>query len=161
MHQLFYNGTNWADEDLTAETGAPQANPLAVSAFSVGNYQYVYYVDLNHDVHQLLYNNSGWTDTDLTEIVGGPQAGGQLVAFTTSPAMHVFYTEADNNDVHQIFNTNGTNWQDQDLTVVTGGASVGGEGVSGFNIGNYQYIYFLDDCRSRSSISLQQLQLVR
>jgi hypothetical protein len=144
VHQLFYNGTNWADEDLTAETGAPQANPFSVAAFSVGNYQYVYYVDLYGDVHQLLYNNSGWADTDLTEIAGGPQARGQLVAFTTSPAVHVFYTEGDNNDVHQIFNTNGTNWQDQDLTVVTGGATVGGEGVSGFNIGNYQYIYFLD-----------------
>jgi hypothetical protein len=144
VHQLFYNGTNWADEDLTADTGAPQANPFSVAAFSVGNYQYVYYVDLYGHVHQLLYNNSGWADTDLTEITGGPQARGQLVAFTTSPAVHVFYTEGDNNDVHQIFNTNGTNWQDQDLTAVTGGATVGGEGVSGFNIGNYQYIYFLN-----------------
>jgi hypothetical protein len=144
VHQLFYNGTNWADDDLTALTGAPQANPFSVAAFAVGNYQYVYYVDLYGHVHQLLYNNSGWADTDLTGITGGPQARGQLVAFTTSPAVHVFYTEGDNNDVHQIFNTNGTNWQDQDLTVVTGGATVGGEGVSGFNIGNYQYIYFLD-----------------
>jgi len=144
VHQLFYNATNWADEDLTAKTGAPQANPFSVTAFSVGNYQYVYYVDLYGDVHQLLYNNSGWADTDLTEINGGPQARGQLVAFTTTPEVHVFYTEGNNSDVHQIFNTNGTNWQDQDLTVVTDGATVGGEGVSGFNIGNYQYIYFLD-----------------
>jgi hypothetical protein len=144
VHQLFYNGTNWADGDLTTETGAPQANPFSVAAFSVGNYQYVYYVDLYGHVHQLLYNNSGWADTDLTEITGGPQARGQLAAFTTSPAVHVFYTEGDNNDVHQIFNTNGTNWQDQDLTAVTGGPTVGGEGVSGFNIGNYQYVYFLD-----------------
>ena len=144
VHQLIYNGTSWADEDLTAEAGAPQANPFSVTAFSVGNYQYVYYVAFGGDVHQLLYNNSGWSDTDLTEITGGPQARGQLVAFTTSPAVHVFYTEGDNNDVHQIFNTNGANWQDQDLTVATGGATVGGEGVSGFNIGNFQYIYLLD-----------------
>ena len=145
VHQLFYNGTNWANEGLTAKTGASQTNPFAVTACSVGNYQYVYGVDLYGHVHQLLYNNSGWADTDLTEITGGPQGRGQLVAFTTgSPAVHVFYTEADNNDVHQIFNTNGTNWQDQDLTAATGGATVGGEGVYGFNIGNYQYIYFLD-----------------
>ena len=145
VHQLFYNGTNWADEDLTAKTGASQTNPFSVTAFSVGNYQYVYYLGLYGHLHQLLYNNSGWADTDLTEITGGPQARGQLVAFTTgSPAVHVFYTEADNNDVRQIFTTNGTNWQDQDLTAATGGATVGGEGVYGFNIGNYQYIYFLD-----------------
>src|ERR1035438_10343752 len=47
VHQLFYNGTNWADEDLTAETGAPQADPFSVTAFSVGNYQYVYYLELD------------------------------------------------------------------------------------------------------------------
>ena len=93
VHQLFYNGTNWADEDLTAETGAPQANPFSVTAFSVGNYQYVYYLDaFLGDVHQLLYDNSGWADTDLTAIVGGPKTQGQLVAFSTSPAVHVFYS---------------------------------------------------------------------
>jgi hypothetical protein len=145
LRQLFYNGTNWSDEDLTAETGAPEPNEYAVSAFSIGNYQYVYYIDLNYDLHQLLYNNSSWIDTDLTKIVGGPQAFGQLVAFTTSPAVHIFYKDVNTGHVHQIFNTNGTNWQDQDLTVITGGASGDGNGMTGFNIGNYQYIYFLDD----------------
>jgi hypothetical protein len=144
VHQLFYNGTNWSDEDLTAETGAPQANPYSIAAFSVGNYQYVYYIDLYHDVHQLLYNNRYWADTDSTQIAGGPQAIGQLVAFTTAPAVHVFYREASNSDVHQLFNPNGTNWQDQDLTVVTGGPAAGGS-LSGFNIDNYQYIYLIAD----------------
>ncbi len=145
LHQLFYNGTNWSDEDLTAETGAAEPNQYAVSAFSIGNYQYVYYTDLNYDLHQLLYNNSNWADTDLTKIVGGPQAFGQLVAFTTSPAIHVFCKDVNTGHIHQIFNTNGTNWQDQDLTLTTGGASGDGNGLTGFNIGNYQYIYFLDD----------------
>jgi hypothetical protein len=144
LHQLFYNGTNWADEDLTAETGAPAPNQYAVAAFSIGNYQYVYYTDLSGDLHQLLYNNSNWADTDLTQIVGGPQAFGQLVAFTTSPAIHVFYKDVNTGHVHQTFNTNGTNWQDQDLTVATGGGSGDGNPMTGFNIGNYQYIYFLD-----------------
>jgi Fungal fucose-specific lectin len=144
MHQLFYNGTNWSDEDLTAEAGAPHANPYSIAAFSVGNYQYVYYIDLYGDVHQLLYNNSYWADTDLTEIAGGPQAIGQLLAFTTAPAVHIFYREGSNSDVHQLFNTNGTNWQDQDLTVVTGGPAAGGS-LSGFNIGNNQYIYLIAD----------------
>ena len=144
IHQLFFNGTNWSDEDLTAETGAPEADQYPVSAFSVGNYQYVFYCDVNNDLHQLLYNNSDWTDTDLTKIVGGPQAGQQLVAFTTSPAIHVFYTDLNSGHIHQTFNTNGTNWQDQDLTVITGGAPQGGNGVTGFHIGNFQYLYFFD-----------------
>jgi hypothetical protein len=144
LHQLFYNGSTWSDEDLTAETGAPLPNEYGVAAFSVGNYQYVYYTDLNYDLHQLLYNNTDWTDTDLTKIVGGPQTYGQLVAFTTSPAIHVFYTDVNSGHIHQIFNTNGTNWQDQDLTVTTGGAPQGGNGLMGFNIGNFQYLYFFD-----------------
>jgi hypothetical protein len=144
VHQLFFNGTSWSDEDLTVETGAPLPNEYAVSAFSVGNYQYVYYTDLNYDLHQLLYNNSTWADTDLTKIVQGPQAFGQLVAFTTSPAVHVFYKDVNTGHVHQIFNTNGTNWQDQDLTVTTGGAAGDGNAMTGFHIGNFQYLYFFD-----------------
>jgi hypothetical protein len=143
VHQLFFNGTNWSDEDLSAETGAPMADQYP-SAFSVGNYQYVFYCDVNNDLHQLLYNNSAWGDTDLTKIVGGPPASGPLVAFTTSPAIHVYYTEVQSGDVHQIFNTNGTNWQDQDLTVITGGTANDGTALTGFNIGNFQYLYFYD-----------------
>jgi hypothetical protein len=118
----------------------------------VGNYQYVYYVSDNNHLHQLLYDNYNWTDSDLTAQTGGPQVSRfNLVAFTTTPAVHVYYMElADfyHQHIHQMFNTNGSNWQDQDLTNLTGGAS-GNVGIpfqmAGFNIGNFQYVYFLSD----------------
>jgi hypothetical protein len=148
VHQLFYNGSAWSDEDLTAITRAPNTAFNQTAGFSVGNFQYVYYTDLNYHLHQMLYNNVGWGDTDLTALTGGPDnASDHLVAFTTTPAIHVFYIDIQSAHVHQIFNTNGTNWQDQDLTAITGGTAAAGsglDGMAGFNIANFDYLYFAD-----------------
>ncbi len=146
VHQLFYNGTSWSDEDLTALTGGPAASNT-VTGFSVGNFQYVYYVSHDSDVHQLLYNNSAWVDSDITILSG--HSGNAisvygLVAFTTTPALHVYYQDNTTADIHQLFSANGTTWQDQDLSLLTGAP----EPVnlwSGFNIGNLQYLYYQDD----------------
>jgi Fungal fucose-specific lectin len=145
VHQLFYNGTSWADSDLTALAKGPQAfGP--VTGFSVGNFQYVYYISStspNH-VHQLLYNNSNWVDSDLTALTGGkPGTIAQMVAFTTSPALHVYYRDADSSHIHQLFSDNGTSWQDTDLTISTG-APLSIYLSAGMNHGNLQYVYFVD-----------------
>jgi hypothetical protein len=145
LQQLFYNGSNWTNENLNQAVGLYQYS--GISGFSVGNYQYVFYTGSDGDVHQMLYNNSGWADTDVT-IVSGTSAiasnGSNMVAFTTSPALHVFYTASDSH-VHQLYATNGTNWQDQDLTVTTKGPNANfAYGMAGFNVGNFQYVYYLD-----------------
>ena len=145
LHQLFYNGSNWADLDLNQAVGLYQYS--GISGFSVGNFQYVFYIGSDANVHQMLYNNAGWVDTDVT-VASGTSAiasnGSNLVAFTTSPALHVFYTSSDSH-VHQLFATNGTNWQDQDLTVTTKGPDANfAYGMAGFNVGNFQYVYYLD-----------------
>ncbi len=147
VHQLFYNGISWADEDLTVLSGGPTAFST-VTGFSVGNYQYVYYVNNgfpNH-VHQLLYNNVKWVDSDLAALSGTPQQDASflgLVAFTTTPALHVYYVDGNSLGVHQLFSNDGTTWQDQDLTSITGGPQLSVL-TSGFNIKNFQYVYFTD-----------------
>ena len=147
LHQLFYNGISWADLDL--HQAAPGVcDYCGISGFSVANYQYVYYIDAaNDEVHQMLYNNAQWVDTDLSYVSGASvvsYAGSNVIAFTTTPALHVFYT-SDDSHVHQLYATNGTNWQDQDLTTLTGGPLANpSNGMSGFNIGNFQYVYYLD-----------------
>ena len=143
VHQLFYNGVSWSDEDLTTLSGAAPATPgSSISGFSVGNYQYVYYIGEEEDVHQLLYNNSGWTDTDLSALTGGPIAL-ELFALTTSPALHVYYVDYNDFHIHQLFSPDGSSWQDQDLSSLTGGTTAAGHWMSGFNIGNFQYAYFV------------------
>jgi hypothetical protein len=142
VHQLFYNGVSWSDEDLTALSGAaPATGGSSISGFSVGNYQYVYYIGEDEDVHQLLYNNSRWTDTNLSVLAGAPIAF-ELFAFTTSPALHVYYLDADAH-VRQLFSPDGSKWQDQDLSSLTGGTTAAGNWMSGFNIANFQYLYFV------------------
>jgi hypothetical protein len=141
IHQLFYNGTSWSDQDLTALVGAPPATETPMAGFSVGNFQYVFYNSGgNAHVHQLLYNNLNWTDSDLTAITGAPMSfDTALVAFSTNPAIHVFFMDM-NMRIHQLFSADGTNWEDQDLTSITGG-TIGSEnsplnGIAAFNVGN-------------------------
>jgi hypothetical protein len=142
VHQLFYNGVSWSDEDLTTLSGATANGGGSISGFSVGNFQYVYYVGDDEDVHQLLYNNSRWIDTDLSYLTGGPIAV-ELFAFTTSPALHVYYVDYNDFHIHQLFSPDGSRWQDQDLSSLTGGTTAAGHWMSGFNIGNFQYVYFV------------------
>ena len=156
VHQHFYNGVSWSDDDLTALSGGPAASGQ-VSGFSVGNFQYVYYVSLKapQHVHQLLYNNVGWADSDLTVLSKSKvQAINYygLVAFTTSPALHVFYQQYPTGDIHQLYSTDDKTWQDQDLTTLTG-APQPYILWSGFNIGNLQYVYYQDNV----SLDLHQL----
>ena len=144
LHQLYYNGSNWADENLNQAVGLYQYS--GISGFSVDNFQYVFYTGSDGDVHQMLYNGS-WGDTDVT-VASGTAAiasnGSNMVAFTTSPALHVYYTSSDSH-VHQLYATNGTNWQDQDLTATTKGPNANfAYGMAGFNVGNFQYVYYLD-----------------
>jgi hypothetical protein len=149
VHQLFYNGTSWQDDDLTMLSGGPPAAACTtVTGFSVGNYQYVYFVAADASIHQLLYNNFNWTDSNLTVLSGAPQCQcSNVLAFTTTPAVHIYYTAYPVFHVHQIFTPDGTRWQDQDLTEMTGGPN-GPDlpyQLAGFNIGNLQYVYFLSD----------------
>ncbi|MFZ1918777.1 MAG: hypothetical protein WAU58_14475 [Terriglobales bacterium] len=156
VHQHFYNGVSWSDDDLTALSGGPPASGQ-VSGFSVGNYQYVYYVSRNvpQDVHQLLYNNAGWVDSDLTVLSKSKVKAKNdigLVAFTTSPALHVYYQQYGTGDIRQLYSTDGTTWQDQDLTTLAG-APQPFILWSGFNIGNLQYVYYQDN----ANLDLHQL----
>jgi|HubBroStandDraft_5_1064220.scaffolds.fasta_scaffold16156_3 hypothetical protein len=146
VHQLFYNGSSWSDEDITSQAQAPLALANSpVTGFSVDNLQYVYNIGSDHHLHQLFYNNSSFADTDLTKASGGPlvRTTTKLVAFTTgSPVIHVYY-QSSNGHVHQAFTTTGSNWQDQDLTTIAHGASSRAGWIAGFNIGNLQYVYFV------------------
>lgn len=147
VHQIFYNGTSWGDEDLTTLSGGPTAG-YSVAGFSVGNFQYVYYVTAfaPYHVHQLLYNNASWVDSDLTALSGATKQANnnyRIVAFTTSPALHVYYQEYATNNIHQLYSTDTTTWQDQNLTTLTGAAQPSYL-WAGFNIGNLQYLYYQD-----------------
>jgi hypothetical protein len=99
-------------------------------------------------VHQLYYDNSNWTDTDLTSLTGGPSpAFVGMTAFNTTPNndLHVFYISYSDSHVHELF-YNGSSWVDADITSATGGVPAATSWflvpISGFALGNAQYVYF-------------------
>jgi hypothetical protein len=161
IHQRYPNGTGvWIDEDLTSETRAPLTDPYSyVTGFSVQNFQYVFYADVNDHIHQLLYNNSNWSDSDITAMGGGAISTSFccLFAMTTTPnnQVHVYYGSTNSYggpsmDLHQLF-FNGSRWSDLDLTIAGGGSEMGfspyggtGSTISGVTIGNHQYVFYED-----------------
>jgi hypothetical protein len=127
VHQLFFNGTSWSDEDLTAETGAFYPEGGWWAGFSIENYQYLFYPDIYGYLHELYYNNSNWTDVDLTVQIGAPPLGGYapiiydpITAFVVpgTQTMEVFYTTA-SGDIYQLSSSDNSSWSQQDLTTLT------------------------------------------
>lgn len=100
-------------------------------------------------IHHLWYNNSTWQDQDLTALTGGPGAnGGELAAiaaFRTIPndQLHVYYVDP-NDHMRQLY-YNGASWSDQDLTALADGPPAQPFSVSGFAIGNLQYVFYLSN----------------
>jgi len=141
VHQLYFNNTSWSDQDLTAATGGPTAGVAGISAFAIGNLQYVFYVASDSHVHELNYNNSTWSDTDLTSQVGGNLATqANIVAFPTRPnnQFHVYYQDQNSSDEYQLY-FNGKSWTYQDLTSITG-AHCYTDWTAGIATGNLQHI---------------------
>lgn len=143
IHQLYFNGTVWSDENLTSTTKGVTARPSqsGISGFSIGNFQYVYFLGTDGHVHEYSYVNS-WVDTDVTKKTGGAtaQALNRLVAFATGSQRHVYFV-ATNATIHQLY-WNGTQWFDQNLTNITEGATAEGPDIAGCAINNHQYIFF-------------------
>jgi hypothetical protein len=97
-------------------------------------------------IHHLWYNNTLWQDQDLTTLTGGGIAtsSGAIAAFYTTPnrQLHVYYVDNNSQHVHQLYD-NGTSWSDSDLTASTGGPAAYPYGITGFSIGNLQYVFYV------------------
>lgn len=160
LHQLYFNGTSWSDQNLTAWTGAicypgtpfPPAGAGYIAGFAVGNTQHLFCPGLDatkqheHLLH-IYYNNSTWTYEDITAKVGGSSlAFNGIVTGFRYPGknqLEVYSTTFDGH-VHQ-FTSKGKKWTDLDLTVAMG-APVDdwyGGGVAFPTSGNNQFhIYY-------------------
>ena len=121
VHQLHYNNSYWADQNLNGVQADP--HPLAAFITTPNNQQHVYYLSYSNSsahVHQLFYNGVSWADEDLTVLSGGPTARGFSPAgFSVGNYQYVYYTsDSYPYHVHQLLYNN-VSWVDSDL----GGAS--------------------------------------
>jgi hypothetical protein len=143
VHQAYFNGASWIDEDLTVSGNGSTAFPFAMSAFNIGNLQYVFYVATTNHVHELYYNNDDWTDTDITASANGSLAYYQgLLALVTKPnnQFHVFYQTQAGAGTHQLY-FNGSTWVDENITTLTNGAYCDTDWFVGIAVEHEQHIF--------------------
>ena len=119
VHQLLYNNSNWADQNLFGTTADPQTG---IASFTTpGGDIHNFYRASNGDVHQLFFNGTSWGDEDLTAGGFGPPAiaGSAFSGFSIQNFQYVYFV-SQNQHVHQLLYNNST-WVDTDLTAAIGG----------------------------------------
>jgi hypothetical protein len=146
VHHLWYNNSNWQDEDLTALTGVSAADGAIAAFDTTPNHQlHVYYTDNTQGhVHQLYYDGS-WSDDDLTATTGGPAAIQYAMAgFAIGNFQYVFYVSNTDFHVHELSYVD--NWTDSDITALAGGVVDDGGSIVAFATkpNNQFHIYYQD-----------------
>jgi hypothetical protein len=105
VHELWWDSsTGWHHHDLTAATGAPDANSEPAGFMFAGTQQVVFRGVDNH-IHELSWDSSGWHATDLSADTGAaPTLYGNPTgyAFEAYGSQHVIY-QADNNHVSELY----------------------------------------------------------
>ena len=140
IHQLSYNGSNWADQNLN---GAP-AERWAISAFftTPNDQLHVFYAALeSDDLHQLFYNDSNWADLNLNEATGLCKYCG-ISGFSEGNFQYVFYVGGDA-DLHQMLYNN-ADWVDTDLTIASGTSAISypGSNLVAFTTSPALHVYY-------------------
>jgi hypothetical protein len=117
--------THWANNDLTAPTGA--VGPLDGTALNsyagAGGSRHVNFIGVDGHIHQLFVagGETGWVDGDLTKLAEAvaPASGTVLDAYGGADgSQHVSFIGVDGH-VHQVHvAVGGTGWSDADLTTL-------------------------------------------
>jgi Peptidase A4 family len=121
VYELYFAGSGWIFNDLTALTGAPlagAASSLDGYATTFNRQQHINYIGADNHVHELWYD-SAWHHNDLTAAAGAPNAApgtalsGYESAFNNQ--QHVNYIGIDNH-IHELWYDSA--WHHNDLTGV-------------------------------------------
>ncbi len=139
IHQLSYNGSTWADQDLN---GAPAEQWAITAFFTTPNDQFhVFYGALeSNDLHQLFYNGSNWADLDLNQAVGLCTYCG-MAGFSENNFQYVFYVGSDAT-VHQMLYNN-AGWVDTDLTIAAGTTNLPESNLVAFTTSPALHVYYV------------------
>lgn len=120
IHQLSYNNSNWADQNLFGAQTDPSTG-IAAFVTTPNDEPHTYYLASNDHVHQLFYNGVSWSDEDLTAETGAPSAIAKsaVTGFSVQNFQYVYDIGSDQH-LHQLLYNNSA-WADSDLTAITGG----------------------------------------
>jgi len=123
MHQLYYDGSTWADQDLILWTGDPvfqvqRSGRLNAFKDALGSV-HIFYASGRNQIHQLYQKDSAWVDQNLMTLANSDThvvLGSGLSHFTdASGDEHVYFTST-TDQVHQLYYSRSTGvWSDQNL----------------------------------------------
>ncbi len=157
LHQLFFDGTSWSDQDLTTIMGGGvQCGGFWSAGFAVGNLQHIFCggtgtPTVPPDLFHIYYNNSTWTYEDISAQSGsGLQCCHGIAAFAGPCAKQAnefeVYAVPFNPafDFNHFLHADGL-WTEDDLTKRMGAPTDGnsGQAVAFETTANDQYhIYY-------------------
>ncbi len=158
VHELFFDGSGWQHNNLTAIAAGsppPAAPGSAIDGYSTeyNSQQHVNYLDAAGNVHELFFDGSGWQHNNLTAIAAGsppPAAPGSAIdGYSTeyNSQQHVNYLDAAGN-VHELY-FDGNRWQHNDLSAISFGTpppAAAGSPLVGYptEFNSQQHVNFLD-----------------
>ncbi|OBF18392.1 hypothetical protein [Mycobacterium sp. ACS4331] len=124
LREIWWDFEGWHTTDLSAPTGAAEADPESLGAYvsEAANTQHVVYVGTaDRHVHQLWWNAEGWHSEDLSAISGAPPATSTVIGYSVDSQFgeHVIYLRRPDRHVQEIW-WDGSTWHSQDLSAATG-----------------------------------------
>lgn len=127
VHELYANpGSQWYENDLTADTGgvAPAPGTVLTGYWGLDNSQHVNFIGNDGHVHELYLATGGpWDDNDLTLNANAslPRGDSPLDGYWQQDnSQHVNFISADGH-VHELYIAPGRSaWEDNDITAASG-----------------------------------------
>lgn len=148
VSELWWDGTGWHWNDLTAATGAPLAQVNRNTpgyVFPSQGTQHVNYVGVDNHVHELWWDSGGWHHNDLTVAAGAPDSQTAPSGYMYAATQHVNFLGADNH-IHELW-WDSAGWHDNDLTNAVSGPSSADAEPRGyaFEAQGSQHVIYTDD----------------
>jgi hypothetical protein len=150
VHQLSYNNTGWADQNLNGAAMDQYSANVAAFLTTPNDQAHVYYISTGSSphVHQLFYNGTSWSDSDLTALAKGPAAFGPVSGFSVGNFQYVYYvTDSTPAHVHQLLYNN-VSWVDSDLTALSGSKTSTIAQLVAFTTAPALHVYYRDGASS-------------
>ena len=146
VHQLFYNNSRWADQNLNGATMNQFSANVAAFLTTPNEQSHVYYISTGSSphVHRLFYNGTNWSDSDLTALSRGPAAFGPVSGFSVGNYQYVYYvSNSTPSHVHQLLYNNAS-WVDSDLTALSKGKTSTIAQLVAFTTAPALHVYYRD-----------------
>jgi hypothetical protein len=124
IHQLYYDGSTWADQDLIGWTGdlvfAVQTSVRLSASTDASGSEHIFYTSDDNQIHQLYQRRGGWVDQNLMNLANSDTRvvlGSGLSHFTDASGDARVYFTSTTDEAHQLYYNNFTGtWSDQNLS---------------------------------------------